>query len=870
MAVVPSQHKMSMKQSVVNAVVPSETVEDVGSIKNGLAVDQVPPMSGENEANKDGDDANAPHSSMIPHRKASLSGDLRRTSNRSSFSSGISRSNSATGAPNRRISANAMIKNLLPKSARDLAALDLTIDVLLTVSQKKKKDVIGSVRVAKAFLDYIHSRSNENPREFLMIELGLKFWMAVKDLEKIAAGAFKIMTVVGIYKSFLQPNAKQELVFVSLIERQQIQSSLDEDRIEDTIEMLEQMSEDVMESVLPIFKTFVCDKSAAGYTETCLAQSMLPNMQPFMNEKKERLEEILDQSYSRRSLRDYFNRVGESPEFLFIVDAVEYRESTQTLIHDSLSEEKKSLHYGFVMHAVHKIYNKYLKTGSKSMIRISATNREMILNEISQMNPPQADVFDVALRECSFLLITEHLEAFLSAPEYTVMKSHRASLIAGGLLQFPHTAESSKGLGKTSSSSTIPEADRPPIQFVIKGSCSQYFRAHLKQFKMEHTLDFYLEIEQFQLLPHNKRNYIAAKASKIFNKYIRRGAKMEVALPGHIRQAILASIADPAEDVFNDAHLHVLYLWESKYFKSFERSPKYTELVAQYKQERDAEVESTKENPSGAAPLLTSKTLQILTVTDAKTLLLQDGPLLTQFHKFLVKENCTSYLLFYMQVEEYKRLPKSDFLSRQSKKIYNRFLHSTAKESVNVSDEAMKEVDEMMQTPSPQTFHMAQEEVLMFLWKTLYPKFQKSAFYTEAISFSKPNRRPGNENGNTTSSRSRRFLPTSVHRQFTSKVSTNGVPAGPPSIDDILNNVQTRALFLAFCEEIFCAESMYFWLECLEYQRIPHTDYLRLRAQKIYRKYISPDAKLQVNLIHSIVRDIEKQLESPNRQLFVK
>ncbi|KDO33415.1 hypothetical protein SPRG_02222 [Saprolegnia parasitica CBS 223.65] len=796
----------------------------------------------------------APHRSLIPDLPATF----RRFSQRRKSSLTQTRLNSSSST--RRVSANGVLKAILARSFRDLTVLDtdVTTESLLT-----------SVRIARAFFDFIHFKGEEGPREYHMIELGVKFWMAVRDLEKIAPGPFKVLTVIGIYKTFLQPNAKQELVVLSLVERQQIQTKLDDDQIPETIELLNQMADDeVRSSVQPVFGAFVADKSPHGYTESCLAKSMLPNMQPFMNEKKERLEEILDQSHSRRSLRDYFGRVGESPEFLFIVDVLEYRDSTEALITESLSEEKKTLHSGFLMHTVHKMYNKYLKAGSKSMIRISSTNRDMILAEISCMDPPKLDVFDAALRECSFLLITEHLEAFLSSPEYAGMKSHRASLLAGGLLHFGHALTAHATLAASSSATHIAGADRLRVEDVVKGAGAPAFRMHLREYKMEHTLDFYLEIDQFQLLPHNKRDYIAAKASKIFNKYIRRGAKMEVALPGHIRQAILTSIADPAEDIFNDAHLHVLYLWDSTLWKAFEKSPKYMELVQLYKEEREAAATTLMTGGNGDV-----KALQMLTSTDVKAILLQDGPLLTQFHKFLVKENCTSYLLFYMQVEEYKRLPKSDFLARQSKKIYHRFLNSTAKEFVSVSDETMASIHEMLPNPSPQTFHLAQEEVLHFLWKTLYPKFQKSIFFATAMA--KPaspilgRRTLKDGDAPPMSGRSRRFLPTAVQRTFASRVSTSRTLTAP-TIEDILANPQSRALFLAFCEDIFCAESMYFWLECLEFQRIPHTDYLRLRAQKIFRKYIATSAKLQVNLIHSIVRDIEKQMENPGRQLFAK
>ncbi len=67
----------------------------------------------------------------------------------------------------------------------------------------------------------------------------------------------------------------------------------------------------------------------------------------------------------------------------------------------------------------------------------------------------------------------------------------------------------------------------------------------------------------------------------------------------------------------------------------------------------------------------------------------------------------------------------------------------------------------------------------------------------------------------------------------------------------------------------FCTESIYFWLDCNEYKDIPHRDYLKLRAQKIYRKYICENSKLQVNLESNIVKEIITHLEQPKRNLFV-
>lgn len=67
----------------------------------------------------------------------------------------------------------------------------------------------------------------------------------------------------------------------------------------------------------------------------------------------------------------------------------------------------------------------------------------------------------------------------------------------------------------------------------------------------------------------------------------------------------------------------------------------------------------------------------------------------------------------------------------------------------------------------------------------------------------------------------------------------------------------------------FCTESIYFWLDCNEYKDIPHRSYLKLRAQKIFRKYIAGNAKLQVNLESALIRDIREHIDDPSRTLFL-
>ena len=88
------------------------------------------------------------------------------------------------------------------------------------------------------------------------------------------------------------------------------------------------------------------------------------------------------------------------------------------------------------------------------------------------------------------------------------------------------------------------------------------------------------------------------------------------------------------------------------------------------------------------------------------------------------------------------------------------------------------------------------------------------------------------------------------------------------SLDTFLTNQNYRKYFTSYCQETFCAENIYFWLDCEDFKHIPSDDLLKVVAQKIYRKYVGHASKNQVNLKANIVREIEKALPNPTRTLY--
>ncbi|RHY50168.1 hypothetical protein DYB30_002332 [Aphanomyces astaci] len=725
-------------------------------------------------------------------------------------------------APRQAKTAKQILKSVISASTQNLLADGTTAEDLLTVYTQILNPRLGS------------------PTEVVNV---------FADLDFVPDGMFRSFVIAGAYESYIQPHAKREVPVVSNVERAQLKLYVDEVEMDEATALLQQISLDALELVRESFAAFLKDRGPYGFRETRLNKGTLPNF-PYetQGEQREILEDLLEHPSSCRAFREYFQRIGGCPEYMFLVDVLDYKDTVQALHH----AEKHQLHVGYTMRKLRKIYNKYLKHGSKAMIHIQERLRESILLDIAKNPIPSVEVFDIAMNSCSYVVILDHLNLFLQSPEYEASKSRRVE------------PEIHDYFVPTNGLPTLPV---PSLPVMVAGSGSKYFRSYLRDQGVESTMDFYLEIEQFKLLPHNKKGYIAAIAGKIFKKYICRGAKLEVYLPSHIRRNILQDIADPQDSTFNEACEYVLGLWERKYLKQFRATPWFNDMHLHFSREQKSLDGSERQRAC-----VSYHFHEPISQNAFRDLLAHENSVqMTQFHKFLVKESCASYLLFYSEIEEFKRLPKSDYLTRQAKKIFYRFLHASAKESVCLSTATITEFNVHMENPSPAMFRTAQEEVLQFLWKVLYPKFMKSPFFCDLATIKEIDKASIKADGRASKGASMLRKGTVVPSMMSKRESAENLLAPQEvTITAILANQDTRAMLLAFCEEIYCAESLYFWLECNEYKSIPHVDYLRVRAQKIYRKYITDSAKLQVNLVHAIVRDIEKSLAAPSRTLFIK
>ncbi|KAG6968714.1 hypothetical protein JG687_00003602 [Phytophthora cactorum] len=553
----------------------------------------------------------------------------------------------------------------------------------------------------------------------------------------------------------------------------------------------------------------------------------------------------------------------------------------------------------FCVRQAHKIFNKYVRFGSKAEVCLGAAVKDRLLERLVEY-PLGADIFSDAVLLCSAELVQSHLGAFYRTVAYLSYQSDaqkrnkqqkqgngkqnriiedkapepQGPLMGDSIPALPTTVATSVTTGRDGTAGPIGLAE------ILEGAGVHSFRDFLRDQGDENTLFFYKEVCEFQRLPHSQRHYIHMCARRIFDKYVRRGARLQLELPVETRRDILWKLAAPTEATFSDAQRLVLRQWETRDLPKFRKSPLYQEMLDQIAASpasphpgisHDGE-EQTASNSTCAGFIEVSK----LSLREFLELEL----LRKYFRRFLERDQCANELYFFFEIATFQEFPTSDYLARQARKVFHRFCDPQSREFVSFASTAIhKDLQSSLASPSPAMFNKAQEQIFNFFASTLFPKFQQSEIYHGiritpqqlrvarlASMGGASNRRIAVVNRNSIQAQ------TDAGRQggaVEDQASDGTLTETDVTVTMILEGPETRAMFLFFSEEIFCTESIYFWMDCNEFKDIPHRSYLKLRAQKIYRKYICGRAKLQVNLESAMIRVIESNLDNPTRTLFV-
>lgn len=227
------------------------------------------------------------------------------------------------------------------------------------------------------------------------------------------------------------------------------------------------------------------------------------------------------------------------------------------------------------------------------------------------------------------------------------------------------------------------------------------------------------------------------------------------------------------------------------------------------------------------------------------------------FKEFLDKEGLAQTLLFFIEVDEFRRIPHADFQSLRAKKICNKYINDLAVMSIPITNVCRAEIVLRVEdkTVLPTLFQTASDEVLRYIEMFQFPRFQNSPEFMRVASILTLER-----HSQQNSSGMRRG----------SNLNVRGVIASSEmnTLKQILRYQLPTRYFKDFCVRTLCSENIFFWLDVENYMNLPGSDYMKRMACKIYKKYIADDSKTQVNISYAIKQDIFNNLMSGHRYLF--
>lgn len=235
---------------------------------------------------------------------------------------------------------------------------------------------------------------------------------------------------------------------------------------------------------------------------------------------------------------------------------------------------------------------------------------------------------------------------------------------------------------------------------------------------------------------------------------------------------------------------------------------------------------------------------------------LQDPKCCGIFKESLDREGTSQTLLFLMEVEEYRRIPMADYMSRTARKIYNKFIHPQCIMPIPITrltrDTITVDIEGSSYTQS--MFTPAFSEVCQYLEAHQFARFVASVDLMRVIDILK-----------------QEAVMEPEQRKLVRRGSIQLSPIVCSSITtfrDIIGSQACTRFFKEYCCRMYCSENLYFWMDAENYCNVPGNDYRRSIAVRIFRKFISSEAKQQINISSQLVATIFDGLQEAGKLLF--
>jgi len=710
------------------------------------------------------------------------------------------------------------------------------------------------------------------------------FWLEITDLLKIpsstAAGgvsSFQMGLMDDLYDVYVAKGAPRLLPMASASEREALAQYLADRNAERALLMFKMLLLDVLDVVTENFDEYVREPGPLGYSHATKSESMRNVLAQLAKrvgggltngDRRAHLHYILSTPMLCRMFREFLEARNSVENLLFIIDALGFEDLVNTLKHaastsfmtspetqeDDAPRASKSeandtdapsmeSHQDYCVRQAHKIFNKYVRYGSKAEVCLATSVKDRLLERLVEY-PLGADIFSDAVLLCSAELVQSHLDAFYRTVAYLAYQAEahkqrkqqkqgngkqnrvmegnadateppaEANATALPTAAASTTAASGGGVGGGSKQGPIGLAE------ILEGVGVHSFRDFLREQGAENTLFFYKEVCEFQRLPHSQRQYIQMRARRIFDKYVRRGGRLELELPVETRRDILWKLSAPTEATFSDAQRLVLRQWETRDLPKFRNSPLYQEMLEQIAASPAAPPPAISHDGEEQAPSNSSSSGFIDVAKLSLREFLELELLRKYFRRFLEREQCANELYFYFEIATFQQFPTSDYLVRQARK---RFCDAQSREFVAFASTSIhKELQSSLASPSPAMFNKAQEQIFNFFATTLFPKFQQSEIYRGirltpqqlraarlAAMGGASNRKvtavknPNRSSVQAAAEPHKRASVMTPNGDVEDTASDGALTEADVTVTMILENQETRALFLFFSEEMY-------------------------------------------------------------------
>ncbi|KAG7399613.1 hypothetical protein PHYBOEH_008401 [Phytophthora boehmeriae] len=431
-------------------------------------------------------------------------------------------------------------------------------------------------------------------------------------------------------------------------------------------------------------------------------------------------------------------------------------------------------------------------------------------------------------------------------------------------------------------------------------------------------LRFWVEIDELQHLPSH--SYTHRRLRKIYDKFLSPEAPSPVCVTIQMLKDIEKALEGDniSAGIYAPAQQICFVALEKSVYPRFRESKLFRKM-----QDFCAPAIPNAGSSSGAGNSGSGQTpLQIASATGTVAANITEGteeaedysllgilahPAKLRFLKtFCMEALALENLLFYLEVEDCKRLPNLSFVVNKTRKIYDRYCAPSSKSYLACleTNGALREIQEVVDNKGalvPKLFYEVQLNVFSRISDDIWPGFCRSKDYLDHSRDIKPDtkqlvRRANHfeqtealnqkldglaevqlidaamhypveklipvEAVNATSGQARR---TSIKKFEEEQVLT---PQQQLSI--LLSDQFAKKYFKMFMTRRGVDSLLAFCEEVEDFKLLPGIEFLQHSAKKIYRKYMMPSARLQVDMSANMRDEIFVRLANPSVDMFKK